>query len=103
MELLAVVTILGLIATLVLPRVMSGTDTAKEKACFHNRAEVNITVEQFYLHTGGWPATDLSDIAADPAYFPEGVPNCPVSGAPYRIDATTHRVIGHTGSADHNP
>jgi type II secretory pathway pseudopilin PulG len=103
MELLAVVTILGLIAALVLPRVISGNDVAKEKTCFHNRAEINITVEQYYMHTGTWPATNLSDIGADPQYFPDGLPTCPVSGAPYRIDGTTHRVVGHAGSADHNP
>jgi prepilin-type N-terminal cleavage/methylation domain-containing protein len=103
MELLAVVTILGIIAALLLPRVMTGTDVAKEKACFHNRAEINITVEQYNLHTGGWPANDLSDIAADPQYFPEGVPTCPVSGAAYRIDGTTRRVVGHTGGGNHNP
>ncbi len=103
MELLAVVVILGLIATLVLPRVISGTDVAKDKTCYHNRGEINITVEQYYLHTGNWPATDLSDIGADPNYFPDGLPTCPVSGAPYRIDGTNHRVVGHESSANHSP
>jgi type II secretory pathway pseudopilin PulG len=103
MELLAVVTILGVIAALVLPRVISGTDVAKEKTCYHNRAEINITVEQYNLHTGNWPANNLSDIGADPSYFPDGLPTCPVSGAPYRIDGTTRRVVGHTGVGDHNP
>jgi type II secretory pathway pseudopilin PulG len=103
MELLAVVVILGLIATLVLPRVISGTDVAKDKACYHNRAEINITVERYYLHTGNWPATNLSDIGTDPEYFPDGLPTCPVSGAAYRIDGTTHRVVGHATSADHSP
>jgi general secretion pathway protein G len=103
MELLAVVIILGLLAALILPRVSTGTDTAKTKTCVHNRAEINITVEQYYMNTGTWPATDLSDIAANVNYFPEGLPTCPVTGAPYRIDPTTHRVIGHAGSSDHNP
>jgi prepilin-type N-terminal cleavage/methylation domain-containing protein len=103
LELLAVVTILGLIAALVLPRVISGSDVAKDKSCYHNRAEINITVERYYLHTGNWPASDLSDIGADQDYFPDGLPTCPVSGAAYRIDGSTHRVVGHTNSADHNP
>ena len=103
MELLAVVIILGLLAALIVPRVSGGNDNAKEKTCLHNRTELNITVEQYYLHTGNWPANDLSDIAADPNYFPAGVPTCPVTGQPYRIDPTTHRVVGHTGSSDHNP
>lgn len=101
MELLAVVTVLGIIAALVLPRVITGTDQAKEKTCLHNRTEINITVERYYLHTDSWPANDLSDIAADTEYFPDGLPTCPVSGAAYRVDATTHRVVGHTN--DHNP
>jgi prepilin-type N-terminal cleavage/methylation domain-containing protein len=103
MELLAVVTILGILAVLIVPRVVGGNENAKDKSCLHNRAEINITVEQYYLHTGTWPASDLSDIAADPAYFPDGLPNCPVTGQPYRIDPTTHRVVGHETSANHNP
>jgi prepilin-type N-terminal cleavage/methylation domain-containing protein len=103
LELLAVVTILGVIAALVLPRVIGGADFAREKTCLHNRAENNIAVERYYLHTGTWPATDLSDIGADSDYFPDGLPTCPMSGAAYRIDAATRRVVGHTGSGDHNP
>jgi general secretion pathway protein G len=103
MELIAVVTILGIIAALVLPRVNTGTDHAKETTCRHNRAEINITVERYYLHTGTWPADDLSDIAADPDYFPNGVPVCPSTGEAYRLDPTTHRVVGHAGPGDHSP
>lgn len=103
MELLAVVTILGVIAALVLPRVISSTDVAKHKTCLHNRAEINITVERYYLHTGDWPANDLADIAGDTEYFPDGLPTCPQSGAAYRLDPTTRRVVGHAGSADHTP
>jgi general secretion pathway protein G len=102
LELIAVVTILGIIAALIVPRVNQGNDLAKEKTCLHNRAEINITVEQYYLHKGSWPASDLSDIGADINYFPDGLPTCPVSGAAYRLDAN-HRVVGHAGSSDHNP
>jgi hypothetical protein len=103
MELIAVVTILGVVAALVLPRVISGTDVAKEKACFHNRAEIGITVERFYMHTGAWPANDLSDIGTNGEYFPDGLPACPVSGHAYRLDPVTHRVVGHGSSGDHAP
>jgi general secretion pathway protein G len=102
LELLAVVSILGIIAALVLPRVVVSTDRTKEATCHHTRAEINITVERYYLHTGAWPANDLSDIAADPNYFPDGLPACPTSGEAYRLDPTTHRVVGHAGS-DHSP
>jgi general secretion pathway protein G len=103
LELLAVVVVLGLIAALVLPRVITGTDLAKEKTCYHNRVEINIAVERYQLHTGNWPAVDLSDIAADLEYFPGGMPTCPVSGAAYRIDGATHRVIGHDSPGNHTP
>jgi hypothetical protein len=67
----------------------------------HNRAEINIAVEQYYIHTGVWPANNLSDIGADPDYFPDGVPTCPVSGNAYQLDGTLHRVQGHTGPGAH--
>jgi general secretion pathway protein G len=103
MELLAVVTILGIIAALVLPRVVSSSDVAKAKSCAHNRAEINIAVERWYIHNGVWPANDLSDIAADGNYFPEGLATCPVSGDAYQLDGTVHRVQGHSGPGDHSP
>jgi prepilin-type N-terminal cleavage/methylation domain-containing protein len=103
LELLAVVTILGIIAALVIPRVNTSADRSKETTCSHNRAEINVTVERYYLHTGNWPAADLSDIAAEPDYFPGGLPMCPSSGDAYRLDPTTHRVIGHAGPGDHSP
>jgi general secretion pathway protein G len=103
MELLAVVIILGLLAALIVPRVSTGNDVAKQKTCVHNRAEINITVEQYYLHNGAWPANDLSDISADANYFPDGLPACPLTGAHYRVDPATHRVVGHAGTSDHNP
>ena len=103
MELIAVVTILGIIAALVLPRVIKNTDVTKETTCHHNRAEINITVERYYLHNSTWPANDLSDIGSDDDYFPDGLPTCPVSGEAYRLDPATHRVIGHAGSNDHSP
>ncbi len=103
MELIAVVTILGVIAALVVPRVISNLDVAKEKTCNHNRTEINITVERYYIHHNAWPANDLSDIGADKDYFPDGLPNCPVSGQPYRLDETTHRVVGHDSASSHSP
>jgi prepilin-type N-terminal cleavage/methylation domain-containing protein len=103
LELLAVVTILGIIAAMVLPRVLVSNDKTKEATCLHMRGEINMSVERYYIHTGTWPANDLSDIAADFDYFPSGIPTCPVTGQAYRLDPTTHRVIGHAGVGDHAP
>lgn len=103
MELLAVVTVLGILAAMLLPRVSVSSEKARESCCQHNRTEIDITVERYYIHTGGWAADDLSDIGADPSYFPDGVPTCPVSGDAYRLDSSTHRVLGHSGPGDHSP
>ena len=92
MELLAVVTILGIIAAIIVPRVAISSDTAKTKVDAHNRATINSAVERWYIETGAWPAVNLSDIGADTDYFPDGIPTNPTNGAAYTLNATTHRV-----------
>jgi len=93
MELLAVVTILGIIAAIVVPRVSVSAATAKSKVHEHNKATINSAVERFYIETGGWPADDLSDIAANDSYFPDGIPKNPIDGtSDYALNTTTHRV-----------
>jgi prepilin-type N-terminal cleavage/methylation domain-containing protein len=92
MELLAVVTILGIIAAIIVPRVTVSSDTAKQKVNSHNKATINAAVERWYIEKGSWPANNLSDIGADANYFPDGIPTNPTNGAAYTLNATTHRV-----------
>jgi len=92
LELLAVVTILGIIAVIVIPRITTSSATAKTNADAQNRSEINSAVERWFFTTGGWPANNLSDIGADANYFPNGVPTNPVDGSAYTLSATTHRV-----------
>ena len=92
MELLAVVTILGIIAAIIVPRVTVSSDTAKQKVNAHNKATINAAVERWYIEKGAWPANNLSDIGADTTYFPDGIPTNPVNSAAYTLNATTHRV-----------
>ena len=92
MELLAVVTILGIIAAIIVPRVTISSDTSKQKVNAHNKATINSAVERYYVEKGSWPANNLSDIGADVNYFPEGVPTNPVDGSAYTLNAGTHRV-----------
>ncbi|MGI9455992.1 MAG: hypothetical protein ACR2NU_05485, partial [Aeoliella sp.] len=66
--------------------------TAEQKADEMNRAYINSMVEQYYLNEGAWPANNLSDIGSDNNYFPDGIPNDPVTGLAYSLNATTHRV-----------
>jgi general secretion pathway protein G len=92
LELLAVVTILGIIAAIIIPRVTISSDTAKQRVSAHHKATINAAVERYYIDNNAWPAADLSDIGADVDYFPEGIPTNPVDNSAYTLNATTHRV-----------
>ncbi len=92
MELLAVVTILGIIAAIIVPRVAMSSDTAKAKVMAHHKATINSAVERYYVENGSWSAADLSDIGANLNYFPDGIPVSPVDGSAYTLNATTHHV-----------
>jgi general secretion pathway protein G len=87
LELLAVVTILGIIAVVVIPRIGVSSSTAKKNADAQNRAEINSAVERWVFEKGTYPASDLSDIGADATYFPSGLPTNPVTGAAYTLDS----------------
>lgn len=92
MEFLAVVTMLGIVAAILVPRVTDSGGSATAKTILRDKAMINATVERWYLEKGSWPADDLSDIGADKNYFPEGVPSHPVSGTAYTLNSSTHRV-----------
>ena len=92
LELLAVVTILGIIAVVVLPRISVSSTLAKQKADAQNKAAIELAVERWFFENGTWPADDLSDIGADKVYFPSGLPTNPTNGASYSLNSTTHRV-----------
>ena len=92
LELLAVVTILGIIAVVVIPRISVSSTTAKTKADLQNKTEINAAVERWYFEKGTWPADNLSDIGADTIYFPSGMPTNPTNGAAYSLNSATHRV-----------
>ncbi len=95
-ELMAITFILGLLAALIVPRVSSQHDTSKRAACYANQGDIELQVKLWKRANGSYPASNLSDIGADTAYFPNGLPVCPVDGTVYTIDTTTGLVNGHT-------
>lgn len=97
LELLAVVTILGIIALVVIPRISASSATARENACFQNKSEINAAVERYFFENGSLP-NSIADLNTA-TYFPDGIPTCPVSGTAYTLDATTKRVSGHTSGS----
>jgi general secretion pathway protein G len=95
-ELMAVLALLGLLAALIVPRVIGHYDSAKRAACDLNQGEIELQVKLWRRNHGASPAADLSNIGADPSYFPDGLPTCPVDGSAYTINTTSGTVIGHT-------
>jgi len=93
-ELLVVVMILGALAAIAVPRMISGATNAKIRACETNVDLLNSQIELYYANEQKWPGR-LNVVATDPNYFPDGVPECPF-GTPYQYNTTTHRVSSHT-------
>ncbi|MBP7052650.1 MAG: prepilin-type N-terminal cleavage/methylation domain-containing protein [Phycisphaerae bacterium] len=92
-ELLVVVMILGALAAIAVPRMISGATNAKINACETNVDLINSQIELYYADEGAWPRR-LTAVTTDPNYFPDGVPACPF-GTAYKYSTTTHRVASH--------
>lgn len=81
LELLAVVTILGVIAAVIVPRVVSSTETANEAVESHHLAQLNSLAELHYLTHWVWP-DNVDDLSA---VLPDGPPT-PPNGGSYEFD-----------------
>ncbi|MEM9187400.1 MAG: prepilin-type N-terminal cleavage/methylation domain-containing protein [Planctomycetota bacterium] len=95
MELLAVLAIIGIIATLTVPRVTTHIPVGEAAACHTNKAEIEVQAQLWKRVNGSFPSATLNSIGNDLDYFPEGVPTCPVDGTAYTIDTATGLVVGH--------
>lgn len=93
LELLAVTVIIGIIASVTIPRIGQSASLAKGKVCLQYKADVNTASEKYFIATGDVPKT-LLDLQTDDYYGPE-LPTCPVDGTGYKLDSKTGRVIGH--------
>lgn len=96
LELMAVVTIMGILVAIVLPRLTHHTRYAKIKACNQFRSDLNNSIEKYLFENGVLP-NQISDLS--PEYYPDVLPVCPIDGSPYTLDPVTGRVQGH----DHVP
>ena len=94
-ELLATITILGVLAAIALPRIIGSSTEADKNACYSYKHDIEVQAQLWYRNKGTWPASNLSDIGADPDYFPQGLPTCPVDGSSYTFDPNTEEVSGH--------
>ncbi len=106
LELLAVVTILGIIAVVVIPRISVSASAAKTNACAQTVAELNSSLERYYFDQGSYPASlSVLFTATGPTgqrYFPDGTPKNPffttTSAAHFTYSTTLGRVTGYKSS-----
>ncbi|MBX7168047.1 MAG: type II secretion system GspH family protein [Pirellulales bacterium] len=88
LEMLAVVVLLGIIATLVVPRVANSSLTARSNTTQHILSSLNSAIEQYQLDHGSYPSS-LKELVPD--YLPDGVPACPEVGGQFTINEKTNR------------
>ena len=95
-ELMIVVLILGALAAIAIPKISESSANAKQNACDTNVDLINSQIEMYAAnHDGAYP-TAITDITGSKDYFPDGAPECKLSGT-YSLDATTNRVTcNHT-------
>ena len=95
LELLACVTIMGVIAVIAIPRFGSESDDARIRSCHVHKGNIEVQSQLWFRSRGRWPRRDLSDIGRNENYFPDGLPVCPLDGSTYEFDSIRERVIGH--------
>lgn len=93
LELLAVTTIIGVIASVVLPRIGESASNAKGKVCLEYKAQLNVASEKFFINNG--KTAKVVNQLEEESYYGDTVPVCPVDGRPYKLNPISGRVIGH--------
>ena len=98
-EVLLVVLILGVLASIVMPRIAESAGNAKVTKCDANRASLISAIERYALNNDGTFPNDQaafnSDILNDTTYFPHGAATCPY-GTTYSYDNATDTVTAHS-------
>ena len=93
-EVLLVIIIIGILAAIVIPRMVYSKVEAQKEACNVNVAALNSQIELYHAKEDqSWPA-NLAALAPD---YIDAVPVCPF-GAAYVYDGLTHRVAKHTNA-----
>ncbi len=95
LELLAVITLMGIIVAVAVPRIGNQSQKTKATACDVQRGNIDVQAQLWFRNRGRWPARDLNDIAGNADYFPDGLPVCPVDGSAYVFDTAKKQVLEH--------
>jgi len=98
-EVLLVVLILGALAAIAVPRMVSTAKEAKINACATNVDLMNSQIETYLVKTGtaasSFDAAALTALLANTDYFPDGAPVCGF-GTAYALNTTTRHVTSHS-------
>jgi len=115
MEMLIVVTIIGILSAIIIPRLFTSTTSAKTNSREAERQTINSQIELFYFIEGVYPGTGtyadstwtdcVYETGADCTnkYWPEGIPTSDAFGCPWVWNETTKRIpLGNSLSTTGN-
>lgn len=92
LEMLAVITIIGIIAAITVTRISQQALDAKKKCCLQYKGDINSAIERYFFDKGSFPNA-VTDLEGE--YYPDAIPKCPVTNQDYQMDAVVGRVLGH--------
>lgn len=96
-QLLLIALILTVLSVIFLPQMAHTVQKAKQADCEKNIDTINSAIERHNADNGAYPATLADVIGTDlvrTAYFPDGVPQCPLGGT-YIMDADYSVTCSH--------
>lgn len=89
-ELLVVIVILGIIAAVAVPMVMSQRDAAEENTNAQNLAVLQDAVNRYNTITGFWPSATMAELVDD---YIEEIPACAEGGSgSFTFNTTSNNV-----------
>ena len=98
-EVLLVVLILAVLASIIVPRIAESTAASKQAKCDANVANLIRAIELRAVKNDGDYSADQTEFASEvlnnTTHFPHGAPTCPY-GTTYAYDATLKTVAYHS-------
>ncbi len=101
MEMLIVVTIIGILSAIIIPRLQANINDTREARFDAERARINTQLELFNFLNNYYPLQMTNEHWSNPEsgcmcnytyFFPEGVPTASVYGTPWNYDNILGRI-----------
>ncbi|HPT86735.1 MAG TPA: prepilin-type N-terminal cleavage/methylation domain-containing protein [Bacillota bacterium] len=93
-ELLIVITIIGVLAAIAVPRFLTNKAASEQTACRGNLSRLNEAIGRYAFDNNGKAPSAIGDLA--PKYI-DRAPNCPTDGSGYNINTTTLTAVCPNG------